>query len=123
MAKCPECGGPVKQRSQWLPKGYEFDNVGSDGKPKAHLLVRMGYAEAVDEECEKMVRRTPEQLIEARFAAIRATKGIHPDDHKLYDAGIMDGYKPDGTMKPGPNFTEPDEEAEDEYDDVDETQG
>ena len=80
--------------------------------PDAYVLVQIGMAVAVDDECTKAVGRTPKQLKQAQYEHMRTVKGIHPDDFHLYDAGRMDGYNPDGTIKPGPNFVEEEEEEE-----------
>lgn len=95
-----------------LPAGHVIDN--SD----AYLLVRMGFAEPADEECEKAHGKTPEELVGIRHAARRTARGIHPEDFEAYDAGIITGYKPDGSYQPGENWVEPeDEEDEEEPDD------
>ncbi len=82
--------------------------------PQAFMLVRMGVAEPADEECERAHGMTPEQLAEARRVYPRTEAGIHPEDFELWDAGVIVGYNPDGSYKPGPNWIEPDEEDEDE---------
>ena len=82
--------------------------------PDAYILVQLGLAVSEDAECEKKVNRTPEQLIAAQYEYMRTKKGIHPDDFHLYDAGRMDGYNSDGSMKPGPNYVEDEEEEEEE---------
>ena len=69
-----------------------------------YKLVRMGVAEAVDEECQQAVSMTTEQLRQAQHAARRLSAGIHPEDFALYDAGIITGYTPDGQYQPGPNW-------------------
>ena len=70
----------------------------------SYKLVRMGIAEAVDEECRLAASMTGEQLRQAQHAARRLSAGIHPDDFALYDAGVIVGYNGDGTYKPGPNW-------------------
>lgn len=70
--------------------------------PLAWLWVQMGIAEPADEECRLRARRTPEQLAAARHAALRVTAGLHPRDYKKFDAGLITGYLPDGTYRPGP---------------------
>ncbi len=91
-----------------LPAGHIVDH------PNAYLLVQLGMAESVDDECRKAVDRTPEQLKQARYEYLRTKKGIHPDDYAKYDARVMDGYNADGTDKPGPNYVDPDEEDDEE---------
>jgi hypothetical protein len=80
------------------------------------LLVQMGKAEAVDEECRMAVAMTSAQLAEAQHAARRLAAGIHPEDFGLYDAGIILGYNGDGTYKPGPNFDQMPQDEDDEDD-------
>lgn len=66
----------------------------------------MGVAVPADEECEKAANMTDQQMKVVQHAQNRVRKGIHPDDYADYDAGLMDGYYPDGSNKPGPNVTE-----------------
>lgn len=82
--------------------------------PDVVKLVRMGFAEPADEECEKAHGMTEEQLLKARFAAMRTAKGIHPDDFEAYDAGVITGYRTDGSYQPGENWVEPEEDYEEE---------
>jgi hypothetical protein len=81
------------------PAGTIIDN------PQAFMLVRMGAAEAADEECRLAAGMTPEQFDDAVYAQQRTAAGIHPDDFAAYDRGEMIGYER-GTLKPipGPNF-------------------
>ena len=87
-------------------------------RPDSYMLVRMGVAEPADEECEQYAGMTGQQRQQAQHAARRLSAGIHPEDFGLYDAGVITGYNPDGTYKPGPNFdqlpTELDEDEEEE---------
>lgn len=81
----------------------------------SYKLVRMGIAEAVDEECRLAASMNGEQLRQAQHAAKRLSAGIHPDDFALYDAGVIVGYNGDGTYKPGPNWDQrPKELSEDD---------
>ncbi len=91
-----------------LPKGKIIDH------PQAYILVQIGMAESVDDECTKKVGMTPEQLTTAQYTHIRTRKGIHPTDFARYDNGELDGYNLDGTDKPGPNYVDPDEDDEEE---------
>lgn len=99
-----------------MPPGTVLDH------PKAFWHVRLGTAEAADKECELKANRTPEQLAAARAAYPKVAAGIAPEDYPAFDAGLMTGYNPDGSFKPGPNVEEnlDDEEADDEYDEYDE---
>lgn len=69
-----------------------------------YMLVEMGCAVPADEECRLAAGMTPEMLRLAIKAYERLALGIHPDDFAEFDAGIMVGYNPDGSKKPGPNF-------------------
>lgn len=74
--------------------------------PLAWKWVRNGIAEPADEECRAKARMTPHQLEQAQHAARRVTAGVHPRDFKKFDAGLMSGYLPDGSYRPGPNASE-----------------
>jgi len=82
--------------------------------PDAFRLVQIGCAESADTECDVATQRTPEQLARARYAYVRVSRGIHPDDYEAYDAGVMTGYRPDGSFEPGPNYVEEDDEESEE---------
>jgi len=73
---------------------------------QAALLVRMGVAEPVDDECKKAANMTPEKTAAAAKAYNRLEKGIAPEDFKAFDQGVMCGYNPDGSWIPGPNYEE-----------------
>lgn len=66
-------------------------------------LVQMGCAEPADEECAKAANMTSDQMAAAQYAYERANRGIAPEDFEAYDAGLMTGYRPDGSWIPGPN--------------------
>jgi hypothetical protein len=85
-------------------------------RPDSFMLVRLGVAEAADEECEMAASMTSAQLAQAQHAARRLAAGIHPEDFALYDAGIILGYNGDGTYKPGPNFDQMPQDEDDEDD-------
>jgi len=102
--KTPEPGWPNDTK----PAGTIIDN------PDAFRLVQMGCAKPADEECEKAHGRSEQELELAKIAYGRVSKGIIPDDYEAFDAGIMTGYNPDGSWKPGPNYVEPEPEDEDE---------
>lgn len=84
--------------------------------PDCWRLVQMGCALPADEECAAAANRTALQLAAAQAAYTRLAKGIHPDDFEKYNAGMIDGYNPDGSYKPGPNFHLLKELEEDEGD-------
>lgn len=87
-------------------------------QPDCWKLVLGMLAEPADEECAALSVMTAEQRREAQWARDRLTHSIMPEDFALFDAGIITGYNPDGTYKPGPNFdqlpTDTDEDEEDE---------
>lgn len=71
---------------------------------QAWLLVKQGVAVPEDEECKQKVGVTPEQMTRAQHAYDRISHGVHPEDFQAYDEGLMIGYNPDGSWKPGPNW-------------------
>lgn len=91
-----------------LPAGTIIDD------PNAFILVQLGMAEAVDDECTTSANRTAAQLNQARYEYTRTAAGIHPDDYARYDNEEIIGYNLDGTVKPGPNYVEPEEEEYEE---------
>lgn len=103
-------GKPVKRRF-WL-KGGIVDH------PRAFRLVQLGVAVPADDECTKAAKMTDQQLKDAAHAAERLSKGIIPEDYKLFDRGVILGYNPDGSYIPGPNGHELEELEEDDEDDV-----
>lgn len=88
--------------------------------PQAYMLVRMGVAEPADAECEAAHGLTADQLAEARRVYPRTEAGIAPEDFELWDAGVIVGYNPDGSYKPGPNWVEPDEDDDEDVPDDEE---
>ena len=76
------------------------------------LLVEMGCAEPADEDCRNAVNMSPERMRLAQEAYERMQQriaaAIDPDDWPAFDAGLMIGYRPDGSCIPGPN-AEPEE--------------
>lgn len=81
-----------------LPAGTEIEHK------HAFWLVRQGVAEAADDECRIATNRTPGQLVRAQARYDVTAKGIAPEDIAAFEAGQMDGYNPDGSFKPGPNY-------------------
>ena len=106
----------------YFPQGTVLDSrVNERFKPRdIAMLVLIGAAVADDDECRNATKQTPQQTREAQRSYGRSRKGIHPDDFAEFDAGIIDGYGPDGKPIPGPNYTEDvDEEDEPNYEDDD----
>ena len=90
-----------------VPAGTIIDH------PDAFLLVRQGCAIAADDECQQKAGMTADRLKAAQYAYKRTAAGINPDDFDAYDAGLMVGYKPDGTWELGP-AADPDAEQDDD---------
>lgn len=82
------------------PEGTVIDH------PQAFWLVKMGVAQPEDVECANKANITKEQFERAEYAYERADRGIHPDDFRAYDAGLMDGYDAEGKWIPGENYAE-----------------
>lgn len=59
-----------------------------------------------DDECAKAAGMTPEEMKVAQHHQDRVRLGIHPEDFEAFDSGIMAGYNPDGSFKPGPNYAD-----------------
>ena len=72
--------------------------------PDAFMAVRLGWAIPADEGCALRANRNPEQQAEAQKAYERVSRGIHPDDYDLFDAGIIEGYDAKGEFIPGKNW-------------------
>ena len=85
-------------------------------RPDSYMLVRLGIAEPADEECRLAASMTTAQRQQAQHASKRLAAGIHPEDFGLFDAGIIVGYNPDGTYKPGPNYDQLPQDTDDEED-------
>lgn len=104
----------VPKSTYWSPAGTVIEH------PDAYLLVRMGCAEPADDECHAAHGMSEERMKDARKAYPRVAAGVQPEDYQAFDDGKMLGYKPDGSWKPGPNFTDGDEddyETDDSEDD------
>jgi len=88
--------------------------------PRAVRLVQQGVALPADDECREAADMSLTDLMAAQKAYEKARLGIHPDDHPLFDAGIIAGYEGDGSYKRGPNadqYPEVFEPQDDEDDD------
>ena len=85
-------------------------------RPDSFMLVRLGIAEPADEECRLAASMTTAQRQQAQHASKRLAAGIHPEDFGLYDAGVILGYNPDGSYKPGQNFDQLPQDTDDEED-------
>jgi hypothetical protein len=90
-----------------VPKGTVIDH------PDAHMLVSMGVAEPADEECEPY-RLSPQAFAAAEAAYNATAAGIAPEDLQAFHSGQITGYNPDGSVIPGPNYVEPEEETEED---------
>jgi hypothetical protein len=99
----PEWKPGVKQ---WLEPGTVIEH------PRSYMLVRMGVADAADDEAEKAANMTNTQKQQAKVAYERVSRGIAPEDYEAFDDGEIMGYNPDGSPIPGPNadFDEEDDD-------------
>jgi hypothetical protein len=75
-------------------------------QPGAYKFVRLGIADPEDEECRIAAGLSDPQILLAKMRQRRVSAGVAPEDYDAFDKGIMVGYNPDGTFKPGPNFEE-----------------
>ena len=91
------------------PAGTEIEH------PQAYMLVEMGVAEAVDEECRLKAPATPAQAADRQDRYRMQDAGILPEDRDAWARGWMRGYNPDGSWIPGPNADEYDELEWEEY--------
>ena len=94
----------------YYPKGTAFEGE------QAVFLCQTGQASPADEETAKAVNMPPEVAKAVALKYEMADKGILPDHHDLYAAGVMVGYNDDGTMKPGPNWAAYQEALDEEED-------
>lgn len=88
--------------------------------PRAFRLVQQGVAIPHDDECRLAAECSEDQLAAAQKAYERVSRGIHPEDYALFDAGVISGYQDDGSYKPGPNAAMAPDVFEDEDDEDDE---
>jgi hypothetical protein len=94
----------VETRNQ-RPKHVLYWKVGTVfDLPDSFYLVRMGCAIPEDDECRERADMSDEQMATAQSQYEKVRLGIHPDDYDIFDAGVIAGYLPDGSYKPGPNF-------------------
>ena len=104
--KCKLCKDlPAVHPEDWPPDGIVPKGTILD-QPKAYKYVRHGVADPADEECRVAAGMSNPEIVLAKMRQRRTAAGIHPDDFEAYDKGIMVGYNPDGSFKPGPNFAE-----------------
>lgn len=105
--------GNAHCRTMSKPAGTEIDH------PQAFRLVQNGVAIPADDECAARCGMTPADIRAAKQAYEKVSRGIAPQDYGLYDRGVIVGYNPDGSYKPGPNYSEDEideHEAENEDD-------
>jgi hypothetical protein len=95
--------------STWRDSEYQLIPFWRNGAilehPEVHWLVRQGVAIPADDACRVRAKRTPEQMQAAQHAYERLMAHIEYDDWKLFDEGVIAGYNPDGSFKPGPNYS------------------
>lgn len=88
----------LRDMHKGFPKGMIVEH------PDVFRLVRMGVAEAMDEECKLKADRTPEHCAAAGKAYEKVSRGIASEDYEAFDRGEMVGYDADGNWIPGPNY-------------------
>lgn len=81
----------VMTKAWFYPAGAVIEH------PEAFWLVRAGEALPADEEC-RVACGMDDEAIEKAIAA-RKRIHIHPSDWKLFDEGLITGYKPDGSYE------------------------
>ena len=87
--------------------------------PDAYMLVKMGIADAADDDCAARCQQSNEERAATLHAAARLSAGIDPADFELFDKGYIAGYSKDGSYKPGPNFDKmPKKEPVDDKEDI-----
>lgn len=91
--------------------------------PDAAMLVRMGIAEPVDEECRLAAGMTVDQMVAAQRAQECVRRGIAPEDYEAFEAGKMVGYDENGDWIPGPNYIAGDDDKELDEDFFDDDSG
>lgn len=90
------------------PEDYPPDGIQRAGTilelPEAYKWVRHGVADPADEECRVAAGMSDPEIALAKMRQRRTSAGIDSEDFEAFDTGVMVGYNPDGTWKPGPNF-------------------
>ena len=97
--------GTIERNGKWFWPAGTIEN-----HPRAYLLVKMGEAEAADDECRERVGMSQAQMAYAQKCAEARNKGIEPQDYQRYWDGELAGYDIDGNDIPGPNFIEDDDD-------------
>lgn len=72
--------------------------------PQCFWIVLLGQADPADDECREKTKLTAEKQLEMKQATKELALGIHPEDRAKFRAGEIEGYKPDGSYIPGPNW-------------------
>lgn len=91
---------------KFSPKGTVIDDK------RVFMLVQMGIAVPVDDECVKATNMSEDQMTAAQKAYPKLDAGIIQEDFAAFDAGLMTGYNHDGSWIPGPNAPDDTEDLE-----------
>lgn len=75
--------------------------------PAAWRWCRDGIAKPFDDECRQAAGMDATELDEAHYRFVRSfERCIRKNDWPLYDAGVITGYRDDGSYEPGPKWDE-----------------
>ena len=97
------CSKKVKKDypSGIIPAGTILDSH------RAHIMVGMGFALPVDDECVEACGMSQEQIEQAQEAFPCLEAGIEREDVKAFKFGAMTGYHPEtGKWIEGPKYDE-----------------
>lgn len=82
----------------------------------AQLLVGNGDCEPADAEAEEACKGWTTSRADVLLSREMLAKAIEPEDRERFRKGEILGYDADGNDIPGPNWSEPDDEEQDEDD-------
>lgn len=82
----------------------------------AQLLVGNGDCEPADAEAEEACKGWTTRRADVLLSREMLAKAIEPEDRERFRKGEILGYDADGNDIPGPNWSEPDDEEQDEED-------
>lgn len=85
----------------YFPAGTEYEH------PNAAFFCQAGSAAPADDECLQACGMTEDELAAVQRLYKITAAGIEgKDDIELWDAGVIIGYRQDGSYEPGPNWEE-----------------
>ena len=98
----------LKKKSNGKVKPIAYFPIGTIYEsPAAWKWCENGMAKPFDDECREAAGMTDADVDEAHRRFVRDfEKGIQPKDWALYDAGVIVGYREDGSYEPGPKWDE-----------------